>query len=320
MEKCPCQRGIGYGEQGGEHDRLFHPSILLSPIVKAHNRLGAVCDALHRHGRHLPQGVDDCHNAHIEIPSECLKRRIAHDLHGTVGDCHGKTAHSQSHNGPDSLPLRTQAGQPEAQYGSFSCQETHNPDSGKKLGDNRRQGSPPDSHAKAKNENRIQDDVGHRPQKDGAHPHLSKALGINEAVHSKPYHDKYASQKIDGDVGVGKGICRIAGPKGIEKGLLKEQTKHSEKNPENHQHGKGIPHNLLCLFQVSPPPLNGTQRGTSHSEQIGKGDYHGDHGQGQPDSGQREGGMFRYPSYINPVHNIVEDIDQLGQCHGNCQT
>ena len=79
-EGCSIQHGTCHAEPDG----LTYPLIFLRPVVEAGHRLCSVGQALHRHGAHLPQGVDDGHNAHVQVAAVGLEGGVAHHLHQTV--------------------------------------------------------------------------------------------------------------------------------------------------------------------------------------------------------------------------------------------
>ena len=90
--------GIQHSTCHAEPDRLTHPLIFLCPVVEAGHRLCSVGQALYRHGAHLPQGVDDGHDTHVQVAAVGLEGGVAHHLHQTVGQIHEETRQAQGNN------------------------------------------------------------------------------------------------------------------------------------------------------------------------------------------------------------------------------
>ena len=175
------------------------------------------------------------------------------------------------------------------------------------------------AHIESKDKDRVQDDIGNGTQKHRHHSDGPKALGIDKAVHTQPHHHEQVSQQIDGDIVLRVGDGGVAGPEEVEHGALKGQAQHCQHNSRSHHHYKRISHDFFCFFQVSPSPLNGTQGRPAHSEQIGKSGDNGNDGKAKPQPRQGQGGVLRNQTDIEPVHNIVHHINQLGQGHGQSQ-
>ena len=60
--------------------------------------------------------------------------------------------------------------------------------------------------------------------------------------------------------------------------------------------------------------MDGAQGRAPHAAQVGKAHEDGDDGQAQPQPGQ--GQVPRQLAQIHPVHNIIEDVDELRHRHG----
>ena len=66
----------------------------------------------------------------------------------------------------------------------------------------------------------------------------------------------------------------------------------------------------ICLLYTSGAP---------HPEEVGKGGDDGNDGEGQPQAGEGQGRRLGDVSDVHPVHHAVEDVDELGQGHGQGQ-
>ena len=162
-----------------------------------------------------------------------------------------------------------------------------------------------------KDKNRIQYNIGDRPQKHGHHTHGPKALGIDKAVHAQACHDKDIAHEIDRHISVCVGYGGVAGAKEIQHGPLEHQAQDRQQDSHCHHHHKGIAHDGLRLFLISPSPFNGAQGSAAHAEKVGKGNHNGYDGQAETQPGEGKGGILWYHSYINAVHNIIQHIDEL---------
>ena len=69
MDEAPHDGGVADRYNGHEKNGFFNPFILSGSIVVSHNRLGAVGKAADGQRNDFPDGVDDRHNAHIQIPA-----------------------------------------------------------------------------------------------------------------------------------------------------------------------------------------------------------------------------------------------------------
>ena len=95
VQKQPGNGGIDDAGGRCELDRGPHPSVLFRTVVKSHDGLGAVGQAVYQHGDDLADGVYDCHDAYIQIASIKLQAGVAHDLHAAVGDGHGEAGQAE---------------------------------------------------------------------------------------------------------------------------------------------------------------------------------------------------------------------------------
>lgn len=130
VQDTPDCGSINDTADGHETDGRFYPIIFIRAVVKADNRLGAVCNAGHRHGDDFADGVDNRHDAYIKIPTVDGERGVADHLHNTVGDCHHEIGQPQSGDIADGFAAGTHTGYADAQDGLRAGKESHGPGCG----------------------------------------------------------------------------------------------------------------------------------------------------------------------------------------------
>ena len=227
----PEGSGIGHRQPAAESDGLAHPAVQPRAVVKAHYRLCAVAQTVDGHEEHLPQGVDDGHHAHIQVPAIALEGGVAHDLHQTVGHVHKEAGQAKGHDALDPPGLEGEIPQFQGEQRPPPGEEFQHPGRRDGLGDDGGQGRPLHPHVQQKDEDGVQDDVHRRPQHHRHHAHRAKALGVDEGVHAEAYHHKQGAHEIDGHVVVGIGEGGVAGSEQIENGPLKGQEKGGAGRP-----------------------------------------------------------------------------------------
>ena len=161
----------------------------------------------------------------------------------------------------------------------------------------------------------IQKNVQYSTDQYREHPCVSKALAVDKRVHSQSDHHKQGSQKIDPYVvcRIGKGY--ITGAKGIEDRSVKDKANGCQDHSCADQHHKGVSHEHFCFFPVSSSPFHGAKRCSSISKKIGKCGDQGDNRKTQSHSCQCSGSDLRNPSDIDPVYNVVKEVQDLCNDH-----
>ena len=114
-------------DHGHEYNGLLYPFILPGSVVKPQHGLGAVGQAVYRHGNDLPDRVDYGHDSHIEVAAKFLEHGIIHDLYETVGDGHGKPGHTQAYDAKQPAAVQPHGGRPQLQDGPPAGEEGQDP-------------------------------------------------------------------------------------------------------------------------------------------------------------------------------------------------
>ena len=233
-----------------------------------------------RHEEHLPQGVDDGHHAHIQVPAIALEGGVAHDLHQTVGHVHKKAGQTQSHDALYPPGLQRQTAELQGEQGPPPGEEFQHPGRRDALGDDGGQGRPSHPHVQQEDEDGVQHDVHRRPQHHRHHAHRTKALGVDKGVHPQADHHEQGAHEIDGHVVVGIGKGGIAGPEEIEDGPLKNQKEGGADRPQDEQQGEGVAHHPLGLLPVPLAPADREDGPAPGAAQVGKAHDDGHDGDG----------------------------------------
>ena len=285
--------------------------------VPTHDGQGPLGGAGDGHEHHLPDGVDDRHDAHVQVPAEELQGGVVHDLHGAVGAGHGKVGQAQAHDAPHDRPLEPHAPQPQLQNRPLPRQEAQDPGRGGRLGEDRGQGRAPHPHVQAVDEDGVQHDVAGRADAHGDHAEIAEALGVDKGVHAQADHDEEAPQDIHRDVGVGIGEGVVAGAEGIEHRPPDGQHHAGQHHPQDQQHGEGVAHDGLRLFRVPLAPGDGAQRRAAGAAEVGEGRHDGDDGKAQPQTRQGQHALCGQAADEHAVHDVVQHVHDLGNGHGD---
>ena len=305
VQHPPDQRGVGDADHGHEGDGFFDPAILPGPIIEADHRLGAVCDAGDRHGDDFTDGIDDSHDAHIQVPAVTLKTRVADDLDGAVGDGHDKTRHAKGGNIPYQSRLQPHGSGTKLQNAPFPRQKGKGPQSGGRLGNDGGNGRAPNAQAQDKDENGIQQNIQNCADEHRTHTDPAKSLGVDKAVHAKPHHHKKAAAQVNGKVFVRKRKGGIAGPEQVEERTLEDKPGNGEDGAGKKQQEERISHDSFRFCKVSFSAGDGAEWRAAHAEEICKGDHDGNDGKAEPQPGEGKRRVFRQTADIHPVNDVI---------------
>ena len=197
----------------------------------------------------------------------------------------------------------------------FSQQEGQHPCAGHRLGDNRRQRGALYAHIKSKDENRIQNNVGHRADQHGEHTRFCKALGCDKGVHAQRQLDEYSAYRINihiADAVFNRIFTRAERHQEIP---VPQKQGGRQYDRDRNLRRKAVAQRLLRRFRI---PLSHEYGGARRAAVTGKGgESRDDHNQRHTYSYARQRGCAHtgYVADIDSVHNIVEHIDNLrGHC------
>lgn len=234
-----------------------------------------------------------------------LQGGVAHDLHRSVRDGHDKAGQSQSGDFFYDWKLRFHVSAGQGDDRLFPGEEMEDPHSGHELGDDGGQRGSLDAHAEHKDKQGIQNQVQHSSNGHREHTCDAEALGVDKVVHAKAHHHKERAAQVNSEVGVRIGIGYIAGAEKIHQRAAENVAQDGKDRTAYKEHGKGICHDLFCLFCLASSPGNGEERGAAGAEQVGKGSDDSDDGKSEADPGQGLGGGVGNVTDVDPVHHII---------------
>ena len=197
-------------------------------------------------------------------------------------------------------------------------QETDDKAGGEKLGEDRGQGRAANPHVKEKDQHRIKDQVGHGADENGQHSRTGIALCVDERRHAGGDHGGRCADQIHRQIQRGMGEHLLGCAKQTQSRRAEQFKKSHENDGCTENQRKRRIHDGFRFLPVPPSPGDGAQRGTADTEKVGKsGNDHND-GETQPDAPKAQGSLTGNPANVNAVYNAVQQVQQLGDQHGQC--
>ena len=225
LDDGPEGHGVAQAHLHQQPEGLPDPVRVPGAVVVAGDGLGALGNALKgQHGK-LHDAGKDGHGTYGDVAAVFQQGGIeAHGDHALAG-LHDERCGAQSHAGQNQSGSQADIFLFQPQQRLRAGEEPQHPDAGNALGQNGGQGRAPDAHMQGKNEDGVQQDVGHRADEHRPHADLGKALGGDEAVEAQGHLDENGADGVDAHVihGVGNGV--LAGAEGQQQ-ILAPQEKH----------------------------------------------------------------------------------------------
>ena len=195
--------------------------------------------------------------------------------------------------------------------GKFAKEEGEDPDGTDGLAANRGERRAFAAHIEAVDEYRIEDNVEGRPDEDGHHARLGKALAGNIVVQAqRELHSRGAEQverKIVDRIPDGLFAC----PEHEQHRAHGPEAQHREHDRHGEEEHAGTAEDALGFCIVAAPHGDGCERRAAHAREEGEGRDDQDDGEGDAEPGQRQWANLRYPADENAVDNVVEEVDDL---------
>ena len=318
-----------HDEEGAHRGRQGHPQqqpegpadpgVVARPVVEAHERLHPLGDPLDGHGDHLHDALDDGEGAHVQVAPVPLQAGVQHHGDQALGGLHDERGHPQAGDPRDHGPPQAHILRPDAQTGAAAAQEQHHPGGAHRLGQDGGQSRPPDPHVKDEDEHRVQHDVQDRPDEHRAHGGHGPPLGADEGVQAQGQLDKDGAQQVDGDIVGGIADGGLRGAEGHEHRPLDELEHHRQHRRGAQEQGHRVAQDALSPLPVSRPQADGGQRGAPLAGKGGEGGDQGDDGKGHPQAGEGGAPDDRDVADIDAVHDVVQQVDELGRHRGHRQ-
>ena len=259
----------------------------------------------------MAAAVDDGHGANRQITT--VFRKAGGKAHGkqTLSGKHHKGGNAQREARSDDGQLQLHIRCLQAQNGVLAGQKPQDPAGTNRLTHHRSQRGALDTHAQHEDKNRVQNDVDHRTDDRGQHADLGKALCGDEGVHAHDQQHKYAAQNVDPGVIQCVGQGRLAGTKEGQQLRRRGIEAGSQHHGEDQQHRKAVAHDLFRPVLILLAHGNGRAGRATGTGQHSKAVDQHQNRQKQSRAGQGVRTHFGNMADIDPVNNIVEQIDDL---------
>ena len=216
---------------------LAHPVALAGAVVVADDGLGAAADAQHGAG---DQGHAALHNGGAgdqQIPLLGAAVPLQHRVHGDQDQAVG--SHDEERGEPDGRHPQHQPPVGPAQAdpdGRPAKQEPHGKGAAEELGQHRGRRRAGHPHIQREDEDRVQQDVGHRADQHRRHAHRAEALAGDKIVQPHRHQGEEGARRVDGHVGVRVAEGGAAGPKTEQQRPAAEQKTHGQHRRQAGQH------------------------------------------------------------------------------------
>lgn len=218
---------------------------------------------------------------------------------------------AEQDDGHKFLEVQPQVLPAEMQNRAFAEEEGEDPDGTDGLAANRGERRAFASHIEAVDEDRIEDNVEGRPDEDGHHARLGKALAGNIVVQAqRELHSRGTEQverKIVDRVPDGLFAC----PEHEQHRAHGPEAQHREHDRHDEEEHAGTAEDALGFCIVAAPHGDGGERRAAHAREEGEGRDDQDDGEGDAEPGQRQWANLRYPADENAVDDVVEEVDDL---------
>ena len=312
------ERGQGKARDGNEQHYLeqqaesfAHAAVILGAVVVAHNGLRALCDALDGHDEHLHHALHNGHAAHVQVAAVALQPGVQRDIHKALGALHDERSDAQ----PDDLANHTlfelHVPAPDADAAFCAEQKAQHPrgaDGLRKDGSQRRAGN---AHAEHENKHRVQHDVNDRADEHAEHCNGGVALCADESVEAQSKLYENSTRQVNGDIVLRIADDGVGGAEHIQQRRFEDAENDCQCNRQHQKHGKAVAQNFFRTFTVAGAQLDGSQRRAAHSGECGKGRDQQDDGERNAHSRQRKCACAGDVADVDPVHDIVQHVDEL---------
>ena len=170
-----------------------------------------------------------------------------------------------------------------------------------------------------KNEDGVQQDIGHRADEHRPHADLGKALGGDEAVEAQGHLDENGADGVDAHVihGVGNGV--LTGAKGQQQILAPQEKHRRQHSGDAHLKGKAAAQDFFRRVMVLLPHVNGSPGRAAGGHQGRKGGNDQNQRQAHAHAGKGQVPVPGNVADVNAVHDVVEHVHQLGDDCGHRQ-
>ena len=270
-----------------------------------------MAQAVRWQAQQLLDAEHDGHGADVVVVAVLLHPGIHDQGDDAVRHLDEERGKAEQDDGHKFLEVQPQVLPAEMQNRALAEEEGEDPDGTDGLAANRGERRAFASHIEAVDEYRIEDNVEGRPDEDGHHARLGKALAGNIVVQAqRELHSRGAEQverKIVDRIPDGLFAC----PEHEQHRAHGPEAQHREHDRHGEEEHAGTAEDALGFCIVAAPHGDGGERRAAHAREEGEGRDDQDDGEGDAEPGQRQWANLRYPADENAVDNVVEEVDDL---------
>ena len=311
----------GIAQAGRQHptEGLPHPAHVARAEIIAGDRLGTLRDALQGQQGELHHAAQDGHSPHGQVAAVFQQGRIEADGDHTLAGLHGKGGQSQRDAGQNQLCSREKIFLFQPEDGLFPREKTNHPHAGNALRQDGGHCRAPDAHSQPKNQHRVQHDIQHSADEHRLHSHGGEALRRNKGVHTQRQLDEQGAEGVDAHI-IHRETDGIFAGSEHKQHFPAPQQHHRRQNDGNDglQH-KAAAQNFFRFRVVSPAHGNGRAGRAAGGHEGRKGGDDQDQRHTHTHAGQGETAVHRHMADIDPIHDIIQHIDQLGDHRRHAQ-
>ncbi len=176
LRERPEQQGICKAHLQQQPERGTDTVHIAGAVIIADDRLRALAEALHRQHGKLHDAGQDGHGPDRHVPAVFQQRGVEADGKHAFAGLHDKGGKAECQTRQYDGTFQLQIFQAELHDGFPAVQKQKDPDTGKRLRNDRCNCRPGNPHRKAEDQNRVQNNVGNRTDDHGKHARLRKAL------------------------------------------------------------------------------------------------------------------------------------------------
>ena len=198
-----------------------------------------------------------------------------------------------------------------------ACQKRHDEHAGSRLRNDGGYRRAPDVHAQREDEHGVERDVERRADDDRYHGDDGKPLRGNKDVESQRHQHEDRAERIDRHIfrAVSDGLFACA--ERHQKRFVPHREHHRQRGGRRNEQRKTVSQNFLGGVVVPRAHKNGSARRAARTDEIGKRRYQQDDGKAHAHAGKRRRADFGNMSDIDPVHEVIKQIDELRRNGGH---
>ena len=313
------QGGGAHGHRQHDLEGLADAFQLLRAEVIADEGLCALAEALNRQVGDLGHREQDAHDGHSTVAAVGGGAGVEGQLNQAFGGGHQEGRDTQRQHQHQNGLVGDEVFLADAQDAALAQEEAEHPDHAQGLAQDGGHRSAHHAHVEPVDKDGVQDDVADGADAGGGHAGLGKALVGDKGGHAQGELDKDGAQQVNPQIGHGVGQGVFAGAESQQHRLTVDGEHHAQHHRQHHQNGDAVAQDLLGGLVVAAAHGHRGPGRAAHAHQVGEGGDQDDDGIGHAQAGQRQAAGAGDVAHVNPVHDVVQHVDQLGQGRGQGQ-